>query len=91
MDHVTFGIQTSECFGLLGVNGAGKTTTFSMLTGDYQPTTGHVTIDGYSIIDDLAQVPLARNHTPPHTAHPPPPRPGSALATAPSLTRSTST
>eukprot|EP00123_Amoebidium_parasiticum_P018720 comp24269_c0_seq1/m.45256 comp24269_c0_seq1/g.45256 ORF comp24269_c0_seq1/g.45256 comp24269_c0_seq1/m.45256 type:complete len:1770 (-) comp24269_c0_seq1:99-5408(-) len=56
VDHVTFGIRTSECFGLLGVNGAGKTTTFGMLTGDHPPTAGEVSIDGYNIVSNLEEV-----------------------------------
>ena len=33
VDHLSFGVKSGECFGLLGVNGAGKTSTFKMLTG----------------------------------------------------------
>ncbi len=29
---ISFGMKSSECFGLLGVNGAGKTSTFKMIT-----------------------------------------------------------
>ncbi|CAF3770888.1 unnamed protein product [Rotaria sp. Silwood1] len=34
VNHLTFGAQRSEAFGLLGCNGAGKTTTFRVLVGD---------------------------------------------------------
>ena len=41
-------IQTGECFGLLGPNGAGKTTTIEILEGLLEPTSGEVSILGYS-------------------------------------------
>lgn len=39
---VSFGVQTGECFGLLGKNGAGKSTIFKMLSGDLLPTFGTI-------------------------------------------------
>ncbi|GBM91934.1 ATP-binding cassette sub-family A member 3 [Araneus ventricosus] len=53
VNHVTFGIQQEECFGLLGVNGAGKTTTFRMLTGDCYPTGGNAFIQDVSVRKNL--------------------------------------
>ncbi|XP_054707778.1 phospholipid-transporting ATPase ABCA3-like [Uloborus diversus] len=50
VDHLTFGIQKQECFGLLGVNGAGKTTTFRMLTGDCSPSDGNGFSSDLSIV-----------------------------------------
>jgi ABC-2 type transport system ATP-binding protein len=41
-------IQVGECFGLLGPNGAGKTTTIEILEGLLEPTSGQVTIFGYT-------------------------------------------
>jgi len=40
--NVQFGIQTGECFGLLGSNGAGKSTTIHILCGLHPPSTGTV-------------------------------------------------
>ncbi|MBV7274817.1 ABC transporter ATP-binding protein [Clostridiaceae bacterium UIB06] len=37
-------IKENELIGLIGPNGAGKTTVFNMLTGVYQPTSGHIEI-----------------------------------------------
>src|SRR2546430_6353385 len=45
-------IQTGECFGLLGPNGAGKTTTIEILEGLLQPTSGEVSILGYTWRDN---------------------------------------
>src|SRR5579871_6677113 len=45
-------IQTGECFGLLGPNGAGKTTTIEILEGLLAPTSGEVSIRGYSWKDN---------------------------------------
>eukprot|EP00123_Amoebidium_parasiticum_P015512 comp23006_c0_seq1/m.36687 comp23006_c0_seq1/g.36687 ORF comp23006_c0_seq1/g.36687 comp23006_c0_seq1/m.36687 type:complete len:1736 (-) comp23006_c0_seq1:41-5248(-) len=56
VDGLTFGIQTNECFGLLGVNGAGKTTTFNMMTGDHPPSSGNVWVAGHSILTDIGDV-----------------------------------
>ncbi|KAF2016665.1 P-loop containing nucleoside triphosphate hydrolase protein [Aaosphaeria arxii CBS 175.79] len=51
VDHVTFGVQTSEIFALLGPNGAGKSTIISMIRGDLRPSTSSssITIAGHSI------------------------------------------
>jgi branched-chain amino acid transport system ATP-binding protein len=39
-------INRGEIFGLIGPNGAGKTSTFNIITGVYQPTSGHVNFSG---------------------------------------------
>ena len=46
---VSFGLDYGECFALLGVNGAGKSTTFKSLTGDIEPTSGTITIQGFDV------------------------------------------
>ncbi|XP_058807201.1 ATP-binding cassette sub-family A member 17-like [Phymastichus coffea] len=40
VQDISFGVNESECFGLLGVNGAGKSTTFKMMTGEIIPNHG---------------------------------------------------
>jgi len=47
VNNVSFGLETGECFALLGVNGAGKTTVFKSLTNDTVPTGGRVHIGGW--------------------------------------------
>lgn len=49
VNDVSFGLETGECFALLGVNGAGKTTTFKSLTNDTVPTNGRVSIGGWDV------------------------------------------
>lgn len=49
VDELSFLVDKSEFFGLLGVNGAGKSTTFKMLTGELQPTSGNSFINSYDL------------------------------------------
>lgn len=51
----SFGLETGECFALLGVNGAGKTTTFKSLTNEEVPTDGEVSVGGYSILSQFGK------------------------------------
>jgi ATP-binding cassette subfamily A (ABC1) protein 3 len=55
---ISFGMKSSECFGLLGVNGAGKTSTFKMITGDEIITFGDAFIGQTSIKSNLKKVNL---------------------------------
>ncbi len=43
-------INHGELIGLIGPNGAGKTTAFNLFTGVYQPTSGHIELEGESIV-----------------------------------------
>ena len=54
LDNVNLSLKEGEIFGLLGPNGAGKTTLTQILTTSLQPTSGHVTINGFN----LAKEPL---------------------------------
>ena len=49
-------IEAGESFGLLGANGAGKTTFIRLLTGYLVPSSGTVTVDGFSPIADARAV-----------------------------------
>ena len=44
VEKLSFGLNTGECFALLGVNGAGKSTTFKTLMNEVDSTAGIVTI-----------------------------------------------
>lgn len=50
---MNFGLNTGECFALLGVNGAGKTTTFKSLTREIIPTSGLIKIGGFDLNKDF--------------------------------------
>jgi ABC-2 type transport system ATP-binding protein len=50
VDHVSYNVEESEIFGLLGHNGAGKTTTILMLLGLITPTEGTAIVDGADIV-----------------------------------------
>ena len=49
---ISFSINAGEVLGFLGPNGAGKSTTLRMIVGLSTPTSGKITIDGYSITKD---------------------------------------
>lgn len=49
VNKISLGIPPGQCFGLLGINGAGKTTTMSMLTAEFPPTSGEITLAGHSV------------------------------------------
>jgi ABC-2 type transport system ATP-binding protein len=52
VNGVSFTVAPGEIVSLLGPNGAGKTTTFSMICGLLRPDAGHVSVCGYSLVDD---------------------------------------
>src|SRR6266699_2212247 len=51
VEDLSFEVASGEIVGLIGPNGAGKTTTLRSLAGILRPTTGHVRIDGYDIVE----------------------------------------
>mmetsp|Transcript_18002 Transcript_18002/g.13031 ORF Transcript_18002/g.13031 Transcript_18002/m.13031 type:complete len:341 (-) Transcript_18002:672-1694(-) len=56
VERISFGLDTGECFCLLGVNGAGKTTCFKSLTNDIDPTGGSVSITGLEVKNKFTKV-----------------------------------
>ena len=49
--HVDLHIRAGETLALVGLNGAGKTTLVKLLTRLYDPTEGHISIDGIDLRD----------------------------------------
>lgn len=49
IDSVSFSINEAEIFGLIGPNGAGKTNMFNVITSNYKPTSGCVSLGDTTI------------------------------------------
>ena len=54
-DNISFLINPQDRIGLVGRNGAGKTTLLRIITGEQQPTSGSVTLNGDCTIGYLPQ------------------------------------
>jgi len=54
VNDLAFTVEFGECFGLIGPNGGGKTTLINILSGLYPTTSGSAKINGFSVVDDLA-------------------------------------
>ena len=50
VQDLTFSVHGGEIVGLLGPNGAGKTTTIRCITSILEPSSGHITLEGYDIV-----------------------------------------
>ncbi len=48
-DHISLSAMPGEVLCLLGENGAGKSTLMSILSGLYQPDSGHIKVDGRAV------------------------------------------
>src|ERR1700740_1778994 len=51
VDDVSFSVSKGEVLGFLGPNGAGKSTSMRMITGYLPPTSGTITVAGFSVAD----------------------------------------
>lgn len=49
LSGINITMEPGELCGLIGPNGAGKTTVFNLITGVYEPTEGHILLDGRPI------------------------------------------
>lgn len=56
VDDISFSVEKGELFGFLGVNGAGKSTTINMLCTLFSPTAGDISICGYRLGKEDAEI-----------------------------------
>jgi ABC-2 type transport system ATP-binding protein len=52
VDRVSFAVNRGEVVGYLGPNGSGKSTTVNMIVGPLDPTSGRISLDGRSLVED---------------------------------------
>tara|TARA_B110000285_G_scaffold202162_1_gene237316 strand:- start:1057 stop:1962 length:906 start_codon:yes stop_codon:yes gene_type:complete len=55
LSDISFDIGEGEFFGLLGPNGAGKTTLINILAGLNRASSGHVSVNGFDVVQDYAK------------------------------------
>jgi ATP-binding cassette subfamily B protein len=51
LDNISFTVQAGQAIALLGTTGSGKSTVASLLCRMYEPTEGHILVDGIDIRD----------------------------------------
>ena len=56
VDHVSFEVPRGEIFGMLGPNGTGKSTLIRLLSTLLAPDTGTVSVFGYDVVKEEAEV-----------------------------------
>ncbi len=56
LDRISFYALPGQIFGLLGPNGAGKTTALRVLSTMLRPTSGTVSVNGYDVVTQAAEV-----------------------------------
>lgn len=56
VDDISFEVKQGEIVGYLGPNGAGKSTTLKMLVGLLHPTSGDISVAGYSAKTELLEL-----------------------------------
>merc|ERR1719489_411704 len=55
VDDLSLSVFEGEVLGLLGPNGAGKTTTINMITAEFEPTRGNITVSGHDIQSNVSE------------------------------------
>jgi len=55
VDDLSLSVFEGEVLGLLGPNGAGKTTTINMITAEFEPTMGNITVSGHDIQSNISE------------------------------------
>ncbi len=55
VNNISLKVSEGEIFAFLGMNGAGKTTTIRMMAGIIRPTSGHIRLGGFDIVNQAIQ------------------------------------
>ena len=55
VDGISFSFDSGHIFGFVGPNGAGKTTTMRVIATIEEPTSGHVYVNGVSVVEEPEQ------------------------------------
>lgn len=56
LDGVSFEINKGEIVGFIGPNGAGKSTTMKIITGFIPPTSGEVSVNGFTAVEKSLEI-----------------------------------
>ncbi len=56
LDHISFGVDESEIFGLIGPDGAGKTSLFRILVTVLLPSSGEVHMCGHNVVGEYRKI-----------------------------------
>lgn len=56
LEEINLEVKFGEIVGLLGPNGAGKTTILRILATSVLPTSGHASVNGYSVLNEVMEV-----------------------------------
>ncbi len=56
VDGLSFQVEAGQIYGLLGPNGAGKTTSLRMLSALMTPSSGRITVNGYTVGEHVFEI-----------------------------------
>ncbi|MDH5474864.1 MAG: gliding motility-associated ABC transporter ATP-binding subunit GldA [Cyclobacteriaceae bacterium] len=66
VNDISFEVSKGEILGFLGPNGAGKSTTMKIATSFIPPTSGHVKVCGYDVVEEPMKVKGVVGYLPEH-------------------------
>lgn len=66
LDDISFTVNKGEIVGFLGPNGAGKSSTMKIATGYLPPSSGHVLVDGFDVVEQPMRVKQITGYLPEH-------------------------